>query len=81
MKILVEATNRIVFVEAREGDCRCAVPGRVWEGRTESGIYVQCVITHIAAPADADLHEFEAELSEQSPPVAGPEVFSLRMVI
>jgi hypothetical protein len=80
LKILIESTNRMVSIEARDGDCRCAVPGRVWEGRTESGIYVQCVITRIAAPADADQREFLAELSEQAAPT-GPEVFPLRMVI
>jgi hypothetical protein len=71
----------MVFVEVRDGDCRCAVPGRVWEGQTASGIYVQCVITRIAAPADADLGQFEKELSEQPAPLAGPQVFPLRMVI
>jgi hypothetical protein len=69
------------MVENREGDCRCAVAGRIWEGKTDTGIYVQCVITSIAAPADADQTQFRTELSEQSPPVAGPQVFPLRMVI
>jgi hypothetical protein len=81
LKIILENTSQMVMVENREGDCRCAVPGRVWEGKTDTGIYVQCVITRIAAPADADQSQFERELSEQPPPVAGPHVFPLRMVL
>jgi hypothetical protein len=81
LKITIESTNQIVMVENREGDCRCAVPGRVWEGKTDTGIYVQCVITRIAAPADADLAQFDRELTEQLRPMSGPQVFPLRMVL
>jgi hypothetical protein len=80
LKITIESTDRIVLLES--GADGLALPaGRIWEGKTESGIYVQCVITRIAAPADADLAEFERELSQQSPPVSGPQVFPLRMVL
>jgi hypothetical protein len=79
LKITIESTDRFITVETPQS--LCAIPGRVWEGKTESGIYVQCVITRIAAPAEADQSQFKAELSEQAPPVAGPEVFPLRMVI
>lgn len=60
MKITVESTTRIVTVNG--------FPGRVWEGKTESGIEVIVLITRIAAPAAADLSEFDRELRECKPP-------------
>ena len=72
MKITIESTNQMVKVNS--------VPGRIWEGKTESGIYVQCVITRIAAPADEDNAQFRRELEETCPPQRD-NIFPLRMVI
>lgn len=81
MKIVIESTNQLTQVENRNGDCRCAVPGRIWEGKTDTGIYVQCVITRIAAPTGGqDLAQFERELQECKPPER-TEIFPLRMVL
>lgn len=76
MKITIESTSRIVQIE-RQG---VFMPGRIWEGKTESGIYVQCVITRIAAPSSEDLSQFDRELQEQIDP-RRDDVFPLRMVI
>ena len=74
MKISIESTSRIVSVNG--------VEGRVWEGTTDSGIQVLAVITRIAAPAGADLQQFEAELQETKPPSdAATTSFPLRMVL
>ena len=70
----------MTLVENREGDCRCAVPGRIWEGKTDTGIYVQCVITRIAAPSEADQSQFRRELTACIEPQRN-DVFPLRMVI
>lgn len=56
------------------------VTARVWEGVTESGIPVQAIIVRIAAPASADLRQFEAELKECRPPTL-VEAFPLRMLL
>ena len=78
MKITLHSTSRIVQVENQDGS---SVPGRLWEGETETGIYVQAVITRIAAPRAANLEEFERELRETPAPLDFPNVFPLRMVI
>ena len=44
------------------------VPARVWEGYTDSGIPVVCLITRVAVPNGYPTEQFERELLEQSPP-------------
>jgi hypothetical protein len=77
MKIAIESTNRMVQVETPTGD----VPARLWEGFTESGIAVQCLITRIAASSLDTLDQFERELTEHRPPAPGPQAFPLRFLI
>jgi hypothetical protein len=76
MKITLQNTDKIVAVESLSG----AVTGRIWEGQTDEGIYVQCVITRIAAPSHENLGQFERELEECAPPRQAI-AFPLRMVI
>jgi hypothetical protein len=80
VKITIEATDRIVnLTDERRAD---GVPGRVWEGTTESGIAVFVVVTRIAAHRDADLSQFEAELQEcRAPSAEGAQVFPLRLIL
>lgn len=73
MKITIESTTRIV--NASGVDCR------VWEGVTEHGIKVQALIPRVAALADQDLGQFEAELQEQRAPSAEVQAFPLRLVL
>lgn len=74
MKITIESTERTVLVNS--------VPARVWEGKTESGIEVVCLITRIAAPSRRDLSEFDRELKECKPASSmGVEAFPSKMVI
>jgi hypothetical protein len=73
MKMTIESTTRIV--NAGGIDCR------VWEGVTERGVRVQALIPRVAALADQDLSQFEAELSEQKPPSAATQAFPLRMIL
>lgn len=81
MKITLENTDEIVWLEYGEGDQQ-AMPGRIWEGVTESGIYVQAIITRVAVPADADQSRFERELiSVPAPRPSVPNVFPLRMIL
>ena len=73
MKITIESTTRIV--NASGIDCR------VWEGETEQGVKVQCLIALVAAHKDADLRQFEAELQEQRTPSFEPPAFPLRLIL
>jgi hypothetical protein len=57
-----------------------AVPARIWEGHTASGIPVIAWIARIAAERDQDLAEFARDLAEQATPSPAAEAFPLRMV-
>jgi hypothetical protein len=73
MKITIENTTEIVEVNR--------VPARVWEGTTESGIKIQCLITLIAALKTEDCSQFERELQEQKPPTVAERAFPMRMLL
>lgn len=73
MKITVENTTKIVNVNGV--DCR------VWEGQSEHGVKVSCLIPRIAAQEGADLAQFEEELKEQRPPSAEVNAWPLRMIL
>jgi hypothetical protein len=44
VKITIESTTKLVTMEIRGA----SVPGRVWQGQTESGVPVQAFVTRIA---------------------------------
>ena len=73
MKVTIENTTKIVNVSGV--DCR------VWEGATEHGVKVVCLIPRIAAGAGENLEQFERELQEQRPPSALTAAFPLRMIL
>lgn len=65
MKITIESTSEIIQIASEQGP---TIRGRIWEGETDSGIKVSCLITRIAANADQDLSQFERELVETKQP-------------
>jgi hypothetical protein len=74
MKLTIENTTQLITVDG--------VPARVWEGHTESGIPVHCLVTRIAVRNGHDVSQFERELEEQrAPSVEAAEAFPLRMVL
>jgi hypothetical protein len=74
MRITIESTSRIVHVNG--------VPARVWQGATENGVAIVCMVTRVAVAKDADSSQLEAELVEHAPPRAeAVEAFPLRMVL
>lgn len=78
MKITIESTTQFInLVDSKTGS---SVPARVWEGETDSGIKVVCLISLIAAPAAQDLSQFDRELKECRPPAVA-DVFPLRMIL
>lgn len=60
MKLAIWNTSRVVTINN--------VTARLWEGTTDKGVKVHCLITLIAADESADLSEFNAELAEQAEP-------------
>ncbi len=80
MKITLENTDQVIDIVV-PGRLGCTVPARIWQGETESGIRVQCLITRIAALAGDNLEQFERELKETRPPAPDINPFSLRMIL
>ena len=74
MKITIENTSEMIEVS---GD---HVRARVWEGETESGIRVQCLVIRLAVPEDEDQEEFARELREVAEP-SGERAFPMRMLL
>jgi len=63
MIVTLHNTDKIVDLKTDSG----AVPARVWEGTTDSGIKVHAFITRIAVHKNDDAGQFERELQEQRP--------------
>lgn len=78
MKITIESTTRVIEVEV--GGVK--VPGRIWEGHSDTGIPVTCLITRVAVHKDFPQEQFEAELREcKAPSQHAIEAIPLRMII
>lgn len=73
MKATIESTTKVV--NANGVDCR------VWEGVTERGVKIQCLIARVAVAPGQDVAQFEAELIEQRAPSPEAEVWPLRMIL
>lgn len=74
VKMAIDLTRKL---QSHSGiDCR------VWEGQTERGVKIQCLIPRIAVKNGQDVSQFEAELKEQSAPSADAvAVFPMRMIL
>jgi hypothetical protein len=78
MKITIESTSEITSLVTLSGE----IPARVWEGKTDSGIPVYCLVTRIAVKADADCSQFERELKEQAAPSSDAiRTFPLHLIL
>jgi len=82
MKITIESTTKIVTVKTSA--LADGVPCRVWEGVTEHGTKVQCLIPRLAAAGDADgrdLAQFEADLEQHAAPSEDLQMWPMRMIL
>lgn len=80
MKITIEPTTQIVIV--KPSPLSDGVPARVWEGQSESGIKVQCLVTRIAVSKDEPrADEFEKELTEVKAPSAEIAAYPTRLIL
>ena len=79
MKITIESTEELVKLDTGKG----MVPGRIWKGKTESGIEVFCVVTRIGIAPGADGEQFERELQEcpDTRLQYDPQAIPLRMIL
>ena len=77
MKITIENTTKIVEVSVGVGR---AVPCRVWEGETDSGIKVACLIPSIAVRNGQDTTQFDRELEQQRAPSGEGVMSSVTLV-
>jgi hypothetical protein len=73
MKLTIESTTKIVTANG--------IQCRVWEGKTESGVEVSCLIPRIAVKDGQDTEQFESELQEMAPPSPEIEAWPLKMII
>lgn len=80
MKLILESTSKIVEVVGPH-DSRGAVPCRIWEGETDTGIKVHAYITRVAVPNDADQSQFQRELQSHRAPSPEIEAIPLRLIL
>lgn len=75
MKITLESTTEIRELNG--------VPGRIWQGKTESGVDVYAFIVRVACHRDDDASQFERELIETHVKATQKALaaFPLRLVI
>lgn len=74
MTITIKSTEQMVTINND-------IQARVWEGTTESGIKVQCLIARIAVGKSENQEQFQRELQEAHCPEPASPAFSLRMVL
>ncbi len=73
MKMTIESTTKIVNADGI--DCR------IWEGTTERGVKVICLIPRIAVQNGQDMAQFDEELQEMRAPTAVLEAFPLKLIL
>lgn len=79
MKITLESTTQIT--EITDIATGVAVPARLWEGETDSGVRVQALITRIVPDPKADSSQFDRELKLQRSPSTDFAPFPLRLIL
>ena len=77
MKVELRSTDKVVQLVV-DGK---AVPARIWEGVTESGIPCHAYITRIAVDRADDAMEFERDLKEHEPPSPAIAEIPLRLIL
>ncbi len=76
MTLTIHSTEKIVELNG--------VPARIWEGETDSAVFVTCFITRIAVDKSypEEVHkQFYEELTQCSEPAAAAQSFPLKMIL
>jgi hypothetical protein len=79
MKLIIESTTKIVELQPQGG--AGAVPARIWEGETDTGIRVHCYVTRVAVREDQPRAQFEAELRACRAPSEEVAAIPLRLIL
>lgn len=80
MKITISPTSKIVT--CKPGPLETGIQARVWEGHTENGIKVHCLVTRVAVGKDEPrIEEFHQALQEVNAPSAEIEAYPTRLII
>lgn len=77
MIVTLESTDKIVELVVNGQ----AVPARIWEGKTASGIPCHAYITRIAVAPELDSSQFERELRECRPATPAIAAIPLRLIL
>jgi hypothetical protein len=78
MTITIHNTTKVLTLKTEDGG---SVKARVWEGITEKGVKVACLMTRIAVHNDDDASQFERELTEVTPPSSEIICWPLSMIL
>lgn len=73
VKLTLHNTNQVVFIDGIEA--------RIWEGNTDKGVPVSCLIARIAVDNDDDHTEFDRDLRETPAPKPTIHAWSNRMLL
>lgn len=82
MKVTLENTTSMVEIKA--GTVGEAIPARIWQGKTDSGIPVFCFITRVLVEdgQPPEVHEqFARELKEARAPDEAAKAIPLRLIL
>lgn len=77
MEMKLRSTTKLVEVVV-DG---VAVPARIWEGETSSGVPVHAYVTRVAVHRDHDASELERDLQEHDAPSPDVQAIPLRLIL
>ncbi|MCX5495765.1 hypothetical protein OSH11_13710 [Kaistia dalseonensis] len=75
MNITIRNTDRLIDVNG--------VPARIWEGQTDAGVPVLCLVTRISPQSldPAAIETFARELTETTPPTDAAVAIPARLIL
>ncbi len=81
MKVTIESTKKIVVL--KQGPFGDGIKARVWEGTSESGIKVICLVSRVSIPDDEQekAEQFKKELIECKAPSVDVEAIPFRLIL
>lgn len=78
MKILIENTDQVIEVIPQPGQM---LNGRLWTGKTETGVAVQMLVLSVAVDKNETQADFEQQLFVKPAPRPAVMAFPLRMFL
>lgn len=72
MKITIQSTDKVIHLNG--------APTRIWEGATENGLPIVCLVSELTGDFDGPYDEFERYPNKHTLASPAAERFALRMV-